>query len=212
MLKKGSVFRWLTGIIILLGLSACKIDMEQEIWLKKDESGKVSLKIDMQIPVGIDNVTPELKQLYSVNAFYPLAEIAEKTPGIVITELSQRENHSDKDTHFTYWMNFTFENMEGLNKVLSAKGKNAISLVKEGKNRILSIETDDLALLESEDIDYSWFELLEINFHNKIHLPAKIKKIDDGGYGKCTSKTATWNIAFDDDWLSSKSHLLYVIY
>ena len=72
-------------------------------------------------------------------------------------------------------------------------------------------KAEELALIEDDDSDeFDFLSFIEINLRNKVNLPARVKKIDNTGYGKYKGKTATWDIELDDDWLSCTSHLLYV--
>jgi len=201
----------LISILILLSLTACKIDMKQEIWLKKDNSGKASVIVHMQIPFGLQNETLDLQELNSFNALSSLAEVARKTPGVSVTRLAQEETHNKKEMNLSYYLDFTFKDVEGLSTVLSAEGRNAIFLTKSGKHKVLCIKAEELALIEDDDSDeFDFLSFIEINLRNKVNLPARVKKIDNTGYGKYKGKTATWDIALDDDWLSCTSHLLYV--
>jgi hypothetical protein len=81
----------LISILILLSLTACKIDMKQEIWLKKDNSGKASVIVHMQIPFGLQNETLDLQELNSFNALSSLAEVARKT-WCISYQISSRRN------------------------------------------------------------------------------------------------------------------------
>ena len=201
----------LITMLFLLSLTACKIDMKQEIWLKNDNSGKASVKVSMQIPFGLHNEALDLQELNSFNALSSLAEVARKTPGVSVIRLAQEETHSKKEMNLAYYLDFTFKDVEGLSTVLSGEGKNAIFLTKSAKHNVLCIKADELALIEDDDSDeFDWLGFIEINLQSKVNLPARVKKIDNSGYGKYKGKTATWNIALDDDWLSCTSHLLYV--
>jgi len=137
---------WLVVLLALLSLAACKIDMEQEIWLNKNNSGRAAIRLALNIPMGYDAETMDSTDLGQENAMAELAERANSTKGVVVTKYDKTTAHTDEEMNFIYYLDFTFKDLDGLRSVLCIDPNSGITLEKTRKGKMLTIDARQLYL------------------------------------------------------------------
>ena len=204
---------WLLVLLSLLSLAACKIDMEQEIWLNKNNSGRAAIKVALNIPMGYDAETMDTMDLGQENAIAELAERACKTDGVVVTKYDKETAHSDEEMNFIYYLDFTFKDLDGLRSVLCIDPNSGITLEKTKKGKMLNIDARQLYLqVEGSEEEMEYFGFLDMTLFTTINLPKKAKRIDESGYGTKKGKRVKWTIPIDDDWYANDSVPLSVLF
>jgi len=204
---------WLVVLLALLSLAACKIDMEQEIWLNKNNSGRAAIRLALNIPMGYDAETMDSTDLGQENAMAELAERANSTKGVVVTKYDKTTAHTDEEMNFIYYLDFTFKDLDGLRSVLCIDPNSGITLEKTRKGKMLTIDARQLYLqVEGSDEEMEYLGFLDMTMITTLHLPKKAKWIDESGYGTKKGKKVNWTILIDDEWYANESVPLSVLF
>jgi len=199
-LTRMNVF-WLLGAVLLIGLSACKMDMEQEIWLKKNESGNAKITIHLNIPISLQEEDMGDLDLNKNNALSDLAEKAKTIKGVSVTRLDTETNHTDEDMNYIYTMEFTFKDITGLRETLCLCPDQGITLQKVKGGKALRLDSRQFAITqEGDEESMEYLSFIGMELKTIVHLPKKPKSIDETGTLDKKAKTATWNETIDKDW------------
>ncbi|HPM05256.1 MAG TPA: hypothetical protein PL160_06010, partial [Candidatus Cloacimonas sp.] len=137
--------------LLFLGLSACKMDLEQEVWLKKDNSGKAKVFVHLNIPMGYDAASMDEMDLNSNSALKAMMEKAKEIKGVEITRFDTETQHSEEEMNFLYTYEFNFQDLQGLQAALCISDEKGISLQKEKKGKALSLDARQFMVVEEAD-------------------------------------------------------------
>lgn len=204
---------WLFVALILLGLGACKMDMDQEIWLNKDESGRAKVAVKLNIPMAYDEETMGEMDLTGNSALKELAERAKETEGIDITRYDTEADNTAEEMNYIYTMEFTFKDLKGLSNVMCTDPTKGITLQKTKKGKQLSMDPRNfLVQVEGSEEDMEYISLIGMSLNTIIHLPKKPKSVDTSGTMNKKTKTATWNYILDEAWYAETDKIMTVVF
>ncbi len=204
---------WLLVLLSLLALTACKIDMEQEIWLNKNNSGRAAVKVALNIAMGYDANSMDSLDLGQNNAMAGLAERANNTEGVVVTRFDSATDHSDEEMNYIYYLDFTFKDLKGLRSVLCVDPNRGMAIKKTWKGKLLTMDARQFNLqMEGSEEDMEYFSFLDMNLTTTVNLPKKAKRIDKSGYGTKLDKQVIWKTTIDEDWFAEDSVPLSVLF
>lgn len=199
--------------ILLLGLSACKMDMEQEIWLSKNQSGKARVFVRLNIPMAYDEESMGEMDLNQNSAMKAMAEKAKTVKGIDITKLDTETRHSDEEMNYLYTFEFTFKDLQGLREVLCLNPDRGITLNKTKQGKALNLDSRQFVLTEEgEEESLEYLSFVDVSLKTIVHLPKKPKAIDASGTMDKKAKTATWKEIIDKDWYANSENSMQVIF
>lgn len=189
--------------LLLLGLSACKMEMEQEIWLKKNDSGKARVFVRLNIPMAYDEESMGDMDLNKNSALSGMAEKAKSVKGVKIIKLDTETNNTEEEMNYLYTFEFSFQDIAGLQEVLCLNPDLGIRLEKTKKGKTLHLDSRQFMLTEKGDAEsMEYLSFIDMNLKTIVHLPKKPKAIDETGIIDKKTKTATWNEVIDSDWYS----------
>jgi hypothetical protein len=197
---------------MLLGLSACKIEFNHEIWLNKDNSGhaKVDFILNMPQYLEADAEDPMAKD----NALADLADKLRDIPGIKITDMKMATNHDEEELNYHYSMEFTFDSLKALQMALFNDPDKGITIQKvKGKKQIV-IDTRQLYLQDEGEMDeYSeYLDMFNMNLSVKLNLPKKPRNMSDDPEYTVSKKSIKWDMVLDSDYYAKDTNLLVVEY
>lgn len=204
---------WFVLLLSLISVAACKIDMEQEIWLNKNNSGKAAIKVALNIAMGYDAASMDSLDLGQNNAMAELAERANNTEGVVVTRYDTATDHSDEEMNYIYYLDFTFKDLNGLRSVLCVDPNSGMAIKKTWRGKLLTMDARQFNLqMEGSEEDMEYFSFLDMNLTTIVNLPKKAKRIDKSGYGTKLDKQVIWKTTIDEDWFAEDSVPLSVLF
>jgi len=204
---------WLLTAFLLLALGACKMEMEQEIWLKKNESGKARVFVRLNIPMAYDEESMGDMDLNKNSALSAMADKAKTVKGIEITKLDTETQHTDDEMNYLYTFEFNFKDVNGLREVLCLNPEKGIYLDKTKKGRTLNLDSRQFVLTEEGDEEsMEYLSYIDMSLKTIIHLPKKPKAIDENGTMDKKAKTATWSETINQDWYSTDEKPMQVTF
>ena len=194
-------FLWLLSAFILLGFSACKMDMEQEIWLNRNGSGKAKVLIQVSVPVAYDEESMEDMGLSTNSALSAMADRARTVKGINVTRLDTETNHTGDETGYLYTFEFLFKDLKGLRQVLCLDANKGIVQKRVWFKKVLKLDSRQFLITEEGDEDMMpYLGFIDMTLKTVVHLPKKPKAIDESGIMNKDAKTAVWTEDIDQDW------------
>lgn len=199
--------------ILLLGLSACKMDMEQEIWLSKNQSGKARVFVRLNIPMAYDEESMGEMDLNQNSALKAMADKAENVKGVSITKLDTETQHSEEEMNYLYTFEFTFNDLQGLREVICKSPDKGLNLEKTKKGKTLFMDSRQFVVADEGDAEsIEYLSLIEMSLKTIVHLPKKPKAIDESGSFDKKTKTATWTEVINQDWYSTTEKPMQVTF
>ncbi len=199
--------------LLFLGLSACKMDLEQEVWLKKDNSGKAKVFVHLNIPMGYDAASMDEMDLNSNSALKAMMEKAKEIKGVEITRFDTETQHSEEEMNFLYTYEFNFQDLQGLQAALCISDEKGISLQKEKKGKALSLDARQFMVVEEADQEtLAYLEYVDTTLKTIIHLPKKPKLASSDGVIDKKNKTVSWTTKITQDWYSPSEQVMKVVF
>jgi len=199
--------------LLFLGLSACKMDLEQEVWLKKDNSGKAKVFVHLNIPMGYDAASMDEMDLNSNSALKAMMEKAKEIKGVEITRFDTETQHSEEEMNFLYTYEFNFQDLQGLQAALCISDEKGISLQKEKKGKALSLDARQFMVVEEADQEtLAYLEYVDTTLKTIIHLPKKPKLASSDGVIDKKNKTVRWTTKITQDWYSPSEQVMKVVF
>jgi hypothetical protein len=182
--------------IVLLVLSACKIDLTNEIWMAKSDSGKAKISADFTYP-NLTSILPDTSMTNN-NMLSNYMDLIASTEGAKVLSQGVENLSTEGESRFVYTVEFSFENLAALNTVLASVENPAF----EKQKKQLTIYPKLFSAVKAEDLsevlgDVSVFE---INHHLIFHAPAKIKADKSYKPNFIDKKTLKWDFAINADW------------
>ncbi len=199
--------------LLLMGLSACKMDLEQEIWLKKNNSGKAKVFVHLNIPMGYDAASMDEMDMNSNSALKAMMEKAKGIKGVEITRFDTETQHSEEEMNFLYTYEFNFADLKGLQAALCLTDEKGISMQKGKKGKVLSLDALQFMIVEEADQEtLAYLEYVDTNLKTTIHLPKKPKFASAEGVIDKKNKTVSWTAKITQDWYSQAEQIMQVIF
>ncbi|PKN73793.1 MAG: hypothetical protein CVU50_01000 [Candidatus Cloacimonetes bacterium HGW-Cloacimonetes-3] len=196
--------------LILLALGACRVDIDHEIWISADESGRARISTSIVLPVVDDQMDIE-ESLGKDNALDELAARVRATEGAELTKLDKESSSINDEVTILYYMEFTFNNLQTLQKIICLEPDKGISHVKKGKERTLSIDPHQFSL-QSADEYQEYLSFFDMNMSLKLHLPYKTKEVIPEYSGSKKQKSLEWEFILDEDWYADEQHVITIKY
>lgn len=196
--------------LLLLALGACRIDIDHEIWISADESGKARINTSIVFPVVDDQMDIE-ETIGKDNALDELAARVRATDGAKLIKLDQETSSKNDEVTVLYFMEFTFDNLQTLQKIICLEPDKGIYYSKNGKERTLSIDPRQFSLQNSEEYQ-EYFSFFDINMSLKLNLPDKVKEVSPEYPDFKKKKSLEWKFMLDEDWYAAEEHLITLKY
>lgn len=201
---------WLVPmVIILLALGACKVEVDHEIWLNEDDSGKARLEMTINFPRMYDEEGSS--NLDKDNALSEVADKVRNTPGTELTDLSIRTDHTDEDYNFIYNLEFSFANPKSMQAILFLDPEKGFSLEKVKGGKLFLLDTRQLAMQEEGDA-LEYLEMMDIDLGVKLHLPSKPKDIGKVPEFTEDENSLAWDMVLNTDYYGQETNILSVRY
>ncbi len=199
-------------ITVLLFLAACKIDLKNEVWLNKDTSGKALISAYVEYEK-VDEST-DTANLFRENALKDYLEIIGKTKGATLISQDIIDNTGDDFKAVTYQVEFKFDKMATLNKVMAIKDSTAFEYKKEKKGGSVIMRPPGMSMIAKSELERQLTELIwyTISFSLILHAPSDIKESDAMVETHVDKKTSQWDFTIDDDWYNSPLESITVKY
>lgn len=183
-------------LMALLFLAACKIDLTNEIWMAKNDSGKAKISADVTYP-NLTSVLPDTSMTNN-NMLSNYMDLIAGTAGAKVLSQNVENLSTEGESRFVYSVEFSFDNLAALNTVLSTVESPAFAKQKKQ----LTIYPKLFSAVKAEDLtevlgDVSVFE---INHRLIFHAPAKIKADKSYKPNFIDKKTLKWDFAIDSNW------------
>ena len=195
--------------LIFFGLAGCKIEIEHELWLNADDSGKA--KVELRVNLPLISETEATTSLNSENVLEALAQKVRNNPGTTLTELKTSSNHTAEDFTYIYTLDFSFANLQSLREVLFISPDKGLSVEKIKKKKQLTIDMRQLAM-QDEGQSAEYLTMMDIALILKLHLPQKPKVISKEPSPTLKDKSVSWEFMLNDDYLADAEKLLKVQY
>ncbi|MDD2229387.1 MAG: hypothetical protein PHY48_08250 [Candidatus Cloacimonetes bacterium] len=196
--------------LLLLGLGACRIDLNHEIWLNNDNSGRARIETSITIP-NMDDEESMKASLGTENGLDSLATIVRETVGAELIKIDQESSFNDEEMNILYYLEFSFDNIQTLQKILCIEPDKGISIEKTGKTKTLRIDPRQFAMQESGDYQ-EYFGMISMNMSLKINLPEKAKEVNPAYPNFKKQKKLSWAFPLDEDWYNEEEHVISVKY
>ncbi len=205
---------YLLTLLLLLGLSACRLDMEQEIWLNEDNSGKALISTTVVIPKLDDMEGMEEGMEEGMGSESPLDEMAvlvADTPGATLIDSNRYDNSTDEEINLKYFLEFSFDKPETLAKIILTDPEKGIQLNVKGKDKTLVIDPRAFSLQETEEYS-EYLDFLDMNMSLKLHLPKKVKELTPVDDLQAKGKDLSWSFKLDSEWYAENEHPISIKY
>ncbi|GAB1468806.1 hypothetical protein MASR2M64_15600 [Candidatus Cloacimonadota bacterium] len=207
---KQSFLKMSMWVILLIGLGACRIDVSHEIWLNKDDSGKARIEMSMILPA-MDELGSIDELLAKDNPFDSLATIVRNTEGAELISIDSKASETADEVTFNYFMEFTFNNPQTLQKIICTDPDRGVKFSKQGKKKSLALDLRQLSLQASIG-SQDYIDLLSMNMVFKLNLPSAAKEINPMENNKKKQKNLLWQYPMDQDWFDLDAYEISVKY
>ncbi|MDY0150736.1 MAG: hypothetical protein RBS43_00510 [Candidatus Cloacimonas sp.] len=200
------------GAFILMALGACRVDLDHEIWLNTDDSGRAKLVFKINFPRVSEEDAMDLGE--EDNALENMAEKVRNVPGAKVIALEKSTNHTDEDYNFTYSLELSFDTPQDLQKALCIYPDHGISLEKTKGSKTLVIDTRMLEMQDKAGMDEfsEYIDMFNVYLSVKLNLPDKPSEIGKEPDYTADKKMVRWEIEADSDYYSQEANLLTVKY
>jgi len=203
-----SILVLLVSMILIAG---CNMDLENEVWLNKDGSGKAAIRAFVEYSKA--DAGEEDMDLAKRKVLQNYVKLIEKTPGAILTSDKSTDLSDAEYISASFQVEFRFDNLATLNKILAVDKQNAFEIVKKA-NTELKINSSRLHMIDAGTLtdatpDYNMFE---INYSLIMHTPSKIVSSDASSGKRSGDMTMTWNFRIDDDWFKEPAKQIIVKY
>jgi hypothetical protein len=200
----------LVTLVILALLGACKFDMSYEIWLNADDSGKARMETSVSLPKMEGTMDIE-DTITNDNSYSEMAQLIEETEGAELIGYDYKIDQTETEMIVTYFIDFTFNNVQTLQKVIIPDYEEGIRLAKKGKDKELSIDAMKLTI-DAENQLQEYLSFLDMNMKIKLNLPSPAKSVDPAYEGLNKQKELSWDFHLDDEWADQESHTITITY
>ncbi len=190
--------------VLMLVLSACKIDLSNEVWIDKDGSGKALITAEVAFP-NITEVSQDSSMTTS-NVLQTFADLITASKGTKLISQNIVDNSTADECIYVYTVEFSYNNPDALNSVLADEGTTVIAIKKKNVTvypKLFSIVSTN-ALTES----LGEISMFEINHHLTIHTPGVIKSNKDLEPFLADKSTLHADYLIDQEWLDNDQPFL----
>lgn len=210
--KKTKVLWLILAGILFLALGACRVDLDHEIWLNKDDSGRAKIVFKINFPRVTDEETMDLGE--EDNALENMAEKVRNVPGAKVIAVEKSTNHSDEEYNFIYSLEFSFDTPQDLQKALCMYPDQGLSLVNTKGTKTLVIDTRTLEMQDKGGMDEfsEYIEMFDIYLSVKLNLPDTPSDIGKEPSYTTDKKMVRWDFEADSDYYDKEQNLLTVKY
>jgi hypothetical protein len=142
-------------------------------------------------------------------------ELVRHTKGTELVSEQVQNNSTEEKIAYTNFMEFKFDSLKALNKILTAEKSTAISSRNKGKDVLLSIYPAKLSFLSKpaeDDTLSQYLSMFNITYKLTLHCPQKIKESDTKVVSISDNKTTEWEITVNDDWYNNPVKQLTIRY
>lgn len=207
---KASTLSKLLMIFVLALLGACKFDMSYEIWLNADDSGKARMETSVSLPKMEGTMDIE-DTITNDNSYSEMAQLIEETEGAELIGYDYKIDQTETEVVVTYFIDFSFNNVQTLQKVIIPDYEDGISIARKGKDKELTIDAMKLTL-DTENQLQEYLSFLDMNMKIKLNLPSAAKNVNPVYEGLNKQKELIWDFHLDDEWADKESHTITVTY
>lgn len=207
-----SRFPSLLVVVALLFLAACKIEIKNEIWLNKNTSGKSIISACVKYDKLDD--TEDGSAALDKQPLEDYINLIESTNGAKLISKKTIDNSTDDEVIVNYLVEFKFDNIETLNKILAVENGEAFSFIKAKKGGTFRLYPQMMSLIDEGFIGENITDtsMFDIKFSMILHTPNKIKETDAMVETRIDEYTAEWDFTINDDWYESPVDLITVEY
>lgn len=202
--------RMLLLMLILLGLGACKLQLDQEIWLNADNSGRARLEAEGIIPRMAEG-EDETNGPSDENALQDYADRIAENSGAVMELYEMSTDHNPDELRYIYQLEFSFDNLQTLRNVICIDSTRGFNVDQATSYKLADIDPHNLLMQQESDIQ-EYFSLMDINMKLVLHLPNEPKKIDSKAPALVTGKEIIWNFTLDQDWYSKPLENILIMF
>lgn len=197
-------------IVLLLGLGACRLDMEQEIWMNEDNSGKALITTTVVIPKMEDMDLME-EGMSTESPLDEMAVLVANTEGAELIDSNRFDNSTDEEINLKYYLEFSFDKPETLAKIILTDPEVGLQLSVKGKDRTLVLDPRAFSLQETEEYS-EYLDFLDMNMNLKLHLPKKYKELSPADDTQEKGKDLSWSYKLDSDWYAEDERPISIKY
>ena len=188
----------LAAILMLVGLSACKVDLDQEVWLNADNSGKALLKAAVSIPRFSED-DEENAKLSSENALQDFADRVKDNAGATLNRFETNTDHSSDDYKYIYELEFAFKDLQTLRNIICEDSSQGFNVENAKGGKVLALDIHNLLLQQESDIQ-DYLNMMDMDMTISLHLPQEPTKIVSDIPHVATKQDVVWTVTLDDKW------------
>jgi hypothetical protein len=212
-LKRSVFHRYTLGAVIVLmflGISACRFELENEIWFNKDLSGKAEITVKARDLTF--NSEEEAQNRLATNALQKYVDLIIATPGTKLTKNETTDISFGDGYSFEYAVAFTFNSPATLNKIIALRDSLAVSQTKTGKTTTISLYPHAMTIQDKSELQSQIGDLSNatINYFLEVHAPTNITNSSDYEFEPYDDKSRKWMQTVDTDWLASQPNMYFI--
>lgn len=205
-LKRSVFHRYTLGAVIILmflGISACRFELENEIWFNNDLSGKAEITVKARDLTF--NSEEEAQNRLATNALQKYVDLIKATPGTKLTKNETTDISFGEGYSYEYAVAFTFNSPATLNKIIALQDSLAVSQTKTGKQTTISLYPNAMSILDKSELQSQIGDLstATINYFLEVHAPQNIKDSSEYEFEPYDDKSRNWMLCLDMKWVTA---------
>ncbi len=199
--RKGNQLLGKLGLLALLVLVAgCKMDLENEIWLKKNGSGRALLKAYVEYTSeDAEYADQELKEYDPLKLFE--RRILETRGAKLISKKTLDQSEEDL-VAATFLLEFKFDQVSTLSRIMALDDYGCFYLSNEKKACKLNVYLENMAFIDRETISDAGADVadFETGYNLILHLPKAMQSASEDFELSADKKTVRFHFTLDDAW------------
>jgi hypothetical protein len=190
-------------LISALFLTACKVDLTQEIWLNKDNSGKALIQADVSY-INFSSLSEEVgadTTMSQINVLQDYIDMITNNKSVSLISSEIIDNSNADESKYTHKVLFSFQNLRALNDIIALPDQKAVA----GSTKELKIYPPQIAMISAGELEEPLGDvsMFEINYHLNLHSARKIKNTKNLQDATVDGKNVRWDFAISQEWFDS---------